>query len=200
MADDGTSSVNPRLSSIAAAADLPHIDTQANSKEGQPKSAVEGLLAPPQSATTPAARPSSHLLPPSMAKVPSKKSILHPTIINHLSSERLQEYLIYTHSQPVPSRLQTLKEVRSIFRLMQMVLSAGRTFYQSLLPLLPPFFIGNSNTNLGAFATMFYAALSKENDVSIISQSGVSLMTFTSISAFVRFLIWVYIQKLFTTK
>jgi hypothetical protein len=126
MADEEKSSneasSSVRLSSIAAAAELPPIDTQAESMENQPKYAIEGLLTVPQPT---GARPTS---PPVMTKIPSKKSVLQPTIINHLSSERLQGYLIYTHSQPVPSRLQTLKEVRSIFRLMQMVLSAGGIF------------------------------------------------------------------------
>jgi hypothetical protein len=80
---------------------------------------------------------------------------------SHLTPEQIQAYMVYTHTQPVPKKWNTIREYRSIFRLLQALTSAG------------------------AFATIFYSSIANSHQSFVLTESGVSLMCLTSISAFV---------------
>lgn len=90
----------------------------------------------------------------------------------HLTPEQIQGYMVYTHTQSIPKKGTTLREYRSIFRLLQALTSAG------------------------AFATIFYSSIVNAHQSFVLSESGVSLMCLTSISAFVSlFYKWVRLVR-----
>ena len=64
-----------------------------------------------------------------------------PSLKQHLSIEKLDSYLIYTHAKPVPRKIDTLKEPRTCLRVCQSLVSGGelelnlqsRRFWNSFL-------------------------------------------------------------------